>query len=86
MDRAISRLLREADRKQLEFELRELRIPALYVDALWLHYDDPSQDVLIPYRAPGLLEPFKAYPLSEALEMLRGPASERMHQDDTMGS
>lgn len=86
IERALSSVLSQSKRKQKEFELRELRIPALYVDALWLHFADPSEDLLVPYRAPGLLEPFKAYPLAEALEQLRGPASERMQMDDTMGA
>lgn len=69
-----------------EVELRQLRIPALYVDALWIHYDKPKKDVLIPFRAPGLLETFKPIPLSEALKILKEPAAEQRKMDDTMGA
>jgi hypothetical protein len=32
---------------------RLLQVPALYVDALWLHYDNSERDLFIPTRSPG---------------------------------
>jgi hypothetical protein len=85
-DRGLAVALRRIEKSKEEVELRQLRIPGLYVDAIWLHYEDPEKDLLIPLRAPGLLEPFSVIPLAEALRALRDPAAERRKMDDTMGA
>jgi hypothetical protein len=58
-------------------ELRFLRIPALYVDAFWLHYEDGKRDLFVPVRAPDLLTPFRPLPLSEFMAPLQNAARRR---------
>jgi hypothetical protein len=67
-------------------EMRFLRIPALYVDAFWLHYDDDGKhDLFVPIRAPDLLPLFRPLPLSEFLAPLQSAASRRgPSRDDTI--
>jgi hypothetical protein len=66
------------------FELRVLRIPALYVMALWLHGESGNRDVVIP-MAPThhLLEPGRAYEGGEFTSTLAPAASERLEFDDS---
>lgn len=64
------------------YELRVLRIPALYVMALWLRDDDGRGDVVIPMGpAPAPLEALRAYAPDELLSQLREPAAERLSSD-----
>ncbi len=85
-NRGLDLALRRAERNKMEVELRQLQIPGLYFEAIWLHYDDPAMDQLIPLRAVAGLEPFKSYPLAEVLERLREPAAELLKMDDQMGA
>ncbi|HEY9657776.1 MAG TPA: papain-like cysteine protease family protein [Allocoleopsis sp.] len=86
LNRGIAKAVELSERHEAEAELRLLQVPALYVDALWLHYDEASQDILIPLRAPGLLNPFETYSVEEFFGRLSEPARERMAMDDLMGS
>jgi hypothetical protein len=65
--------------RETDFELRLLKIPALYVVSLWLQ---GNRDILIPL-APSRydLVPNTPYPEEEFLEILRGPAQDRLRQE-----
>ena len=64
------------------YELRVLRIPALYLMALWLKDENGRGDVLIPMSpAPPPLEPLRAYAPDELLAELREQAETRLRQD-----
>jgi hypothetical protein len=61
------------------YELRLLRIPAIYLVALWLKDDHGDADVLIPLSpAPAALETGRRYRPAELLPELRGLASEQL--------
>ncbi len=85
-NRGLDLALRRAERNKMEVELRQLQIPGLYFEAIWLHYEDQGMDQLIPLRAVAGFEPFKSYPLAEVLERLREPAAELLKMDDQMGA
>ncbi|HSD02067.1 MAG TPA: hypothetical protein VLB81_06865 [Gaiellales bacterium] len=59
-------------------EARVIRIPALYVMALWLKNLDGDEDVVVPMApAPAYLEANRPYTEQEFLRALAGPAKER---------
>jgi hypothetical protein len=84
LDRALSEVGRVAAQGEGDAELRLLQIPALYVEALWLHFDNPERDLFVPVRSPGVLEPFRTYPAREFLGTLGERARERQTGDDTI--
>ena len=65
------------------FELRLLRVPALYLMALWLKDEDGNQDLFVPLEpAPADLTPGHAYKWRELGERLRPMARERLEAED----
>jgi hypothetical protein len=59
-------------------EARVIRVPALYVMALWLKDVDGTDDVVIPMKpAPPFLEANRPYTEREFLKALAGPAKAR---------
>jgi hypothetical protein len=68
------------------YELRLLRIPALYLMALWLSDDDGRGDRVIPLEpAPQPLQAGESYVPEELLALLRGPARRRLEAPDDAG-
>jgi hypothetical protein len=66
------------------YEVRMVRVPALYVMALWLEDLDGDQDLVLPLApAPAFLDTQRMYPEQEFLDALAGPARERLAFDDT---
>jgi hypothetical protein len=78
LQRGVSEAQRIADQSDTEPELRFIRIPALYVEAFWLHFADKTRDVVIPVRALGLFTPHRTVPAGEFFERLREAARERL--------
>jgi len=71
--------IREAERlppvQSGSFELRLLRIPALYIVALWLKDTADDADTIIPLApAPNYLTPGHTYSVQAFLELTRGAA------------
>jgi hypothetical protein len=65
-----------------EYELRLLRIPALYLMALWLKDRNGTDDVLVPLDpAPAELQPNERYSDQQLLERLRDRARSRLEFD-----
>jgi hypothetical protein len=80
----IQRVEQNSELERKSYELRLLRIPALYVTALWLKDTEGSQDVLIPIPpTPPMLKPGKAYSPSEIAEALRQPAEKKLAFDSS---
>lgn len=74
----------EASIAAVDHEPRLLRIPALYVFALWLHAKGGGQDTIrVIAPAPDYLEVGRAYTPEEFLGLLRDPARQRLAVDDT---
>ncbi len=84
LDRGLNEVARVAAHSDQEAELRLLQVPALYVDALWLHYDNSERDVFVPTRSPGVLEPFRTYSARDFLSTLSDRARERSTGDNTI--
>jgi hypothetical protein len=64
------------------YELRLLRIAAMYVMAIWLKGDPGTGDILIPLSpAPDYLTPGKAYSPTEFFEILQPKATARLAFD-----
>lgn len=61
------------------YEVRMLRMPALYVMALWLRGIEGHDDLVMPLEpAPSFLNPRHTYHEGEFLDALAGPARERL--------
>ena len=66
------------------YQVRMVRIPALYVVALWLEDLDGDADLVLPLApAPVFLDTGRLYGEREFLDVLAGPARERLAFDDT---
>lgn len=77
-----------AETRDASYEVRLLHVPALYAMALWLH-GDGDNDLLIPLApAPPDVEPNRAYPAQELLDLLADKAGQipDLAPDDTRGA
>lgn len=83
-ERALAEAVKYADRDKAEAELRLLRVPALYVDAVWVHYDKADKDFVVPVRAPGITQPLVVHKAKEFLKLLSKAASARTDLDDDL--
>lgn len=68
-----------------EAETRLLRVPALNFEGLWV-VSGRGEALVVPLIGVGDLEAGRAYPLDEALAMLREAARPLADMDDTMGA
>ena len=67
-------------------ELRFLRIPALYVEAFWLHFKDAKKDIYVPVRGIGLFEVAQPVRVEKFVATVRKATNERTSHpgDDTI--
>jgi hypothetical protein len=66
-----------------EYDLRVLRLPALYLMALWLKDRDGADDLLVPLDpAPTGIEPGRGYSAAELLGELRERARSQLDSAD----
>jgi hypothetical protein len=80
---ALERAEEDPDLDDDDYEIRVLRIPALYVMALWLKNEQGGTDVLIPLDpTPAPLEAGRKYAPAELLSALAEPARARLAFDD----
>lgn len=80
---ALERAEEDPDLDDDDYEIRLLRIPALYVMALWLKNEQGGTDVLIPLDpTPAPLEAGRKYAPAELLSALAEPARARLAFDD----
>jgi hypothetical protein len=80
---AIAQAETDPDLANDDYEVRLLRIPALYVMALWLKNQQDETDVVIPLDpAPAPLEAGRKYSPAEVLSALLEPARARLAFDD----
>lgn len=67
-----------------DYEVRMLKIPGLYVAALWLDDRDGDDDLIIPLDpAPDFLEAGRTYREEEFLAAVEEPARQRLDFDDS---
>lgn len=80
---ALERADEDPELAEDDYEIRVLRIPGLYVMALWLKHEQGGTDVLIPLDpAPAPLEPGRKYGPVEILSALAEPARARLAADE----
>lgn len=73
-DKAVKAVRKLPQLEAAGFELRLLRIPALYVMALWLH--SPASDLLVPLAPSPIRKEGKPMPAAEFFADLSGLASQ----------
>jgi hypothetical protein len=84
---AIARAEDDPDLAAGDYEIRLLRIPALYFVALWLRDEGDDDDVLVPLDpAPAPFEAGRRYRPDEVLAELAASARTRLEFDDVEGS
>jgi hypothetical protein len=84
---AIARAEDDPDLSEGDYEIRLLRIPALYFVALWLRDERGHDDVLVPLDpVPAPFEPGRSYRPDEVLSELAASARSRLEFDDVEGS
>lgn len=70
-----------------DYELRMLRLPALYFMALWLKDEAGTNDLIVPLDpAPAGIEPGRTYDEDELLGELRKRARSRLEESDDESS
>lgn len=70
--------------RERSYELRFLRVPALYVAALWLHDLDGDHDVVIPIPPTDVhLKPGVDYVPSKFIALLQAPAQQKLRFDSS---
>lgn len=70
-----------------DYELRMLRLPALYFIGLWLKDESGTDDLIVPLDpAPAGIEPGRPYAEDELLGELRGRARSRLDESDDESS
>jgi hypothetical protein len=80
---AIAQAEEDPELAEDDYEVRLLRIPALYVTALWLKNEQGKGDFVIPLGpAPKPLEAGRKYTPTEVLSALAEPARIRLAFDD----
>jgi hypothetical protein len=66
------------------YEIRLLKVPALYVVALWLKDLNSDSDLVVPLSpTPPYLVPGRTYAHTDFLELLVKPARQRLQFDDS---
>lgn len=69
-----------------DFEVRSIKIPALHVEALWLHKEhDEGSDQFKPIRSMGLFEENKMYDRKEFFNILKVASEKFDLGDDLIG-
>ncbi|MGY1698979.1 papain-like cysteine protease family protein [Geodermatophilus sp. SYSU D00766] len=84
--RALDAAVQVSEQQEGEAELRLYRVPALNFEALWLHYEEPGHDQLVPITGLGPIPAGVAAPFGEAVGALREAARPLIQMDDTMGA
>lgn len=83
-DEAITQIENSAALSERDFELRLVRVMALYTMAIWLHNEGPAEvdDLVMPIgQTHPALESGTQYSAEEFVERLRGPAREQLSID-----
>lgn len=93
-NRHLEPLLSEGCRERWRRSAREKRrtrwdcsgVPALNFEALWLHGEGGSEDLLVPLHTVRGLERYEPVSFGEAMSVLKAAARPLLQMDDTMGA
>ena len=84
-ENAFSKILK-LDIANENYEVRSLKVPALHVEALWLHKDTgDNMDLYVPVRSMGLFEDEKIYDKNTFFNILKDSAKDLDLNDDAKG-
>lgn len=79
-------IIAESDRPEFNYTVQTLRIPALYIDALWLHVKGhPSRDKFIPVLSIPGLEKHRVYDRNGFFSIVRDAAQNVVPGDELSG-
>lgn len=74
------------DLDKTDFELRSIKIPALHVEAIWLHkVDNDESDLFMPISSMWLFEDVKCYNRKEFFDILKNAARDFDLNDNLIG-
>ena len=88
MDRGLAALKERAGGSEEQPELRSLRVPALNIEALWLHYPEGGKDafrLMRSFETPGF-DANTVYDEAEFKKLLAGAAASLQGMDDEKGA
>ncbi len=69
-----------------DYEVRALRVPAIHVDAIWLHKETGANaDLYIPVRTMGFFEKNMIYDKKTFFDILKEAAKDYDLSDDRLG-
>ena len=83
-ENALNRLKREGN-EDYPGELRAIRVPALNLEAVWVHYDDPQHDKFVLVRQFGE-DGRKVFNQAEFMEYLNRQKAQMGQMDELMGA
>jgi Papain-like cysteine protease AvrRpt2 len=89
LDEGLGRLKNYAEKSRSLGELRFIRIPALNIEAFWLHYDNNSNDVITPIKIlenDTRFDGNKSYNVNEFKKVLLEIAKKVDTKDDLLGA
>jgi hypothetical protein len=89
LNEALGRLKAFAGKKKELGEIRLIKVPALNIDALWLHYDNKANDIITLIRRfedDSIVDYDRAYKVKEFTSMLENNAKKIDTRDELLGA
>jgi len=89
LDEGLSRLKKQSEQNKELGEVRLIKVPALNLEAFWLHYDNQEADVITPikrFENNSSIDWNKSYNAQEFSRLIQELASKMNIQDDLLGS
>jgi hypothetical protein len=89
MDEGLGRLKSFAEREKELGEIRMIKVPALNIEAFWMHYDNKEKDMIVPvkrFENEQTIDWSKAYDEQEFLRLLQELSRRVNTQDDLLGA
>jgi Papain-like cysteine protease AvrRpt2 len=88
IDEGLGRLKEVAEKNKYLGEIRLIKVPALNLEAFWLHYSEQGEDIICPLRRfenDSEINKSKSYTVKEFIKILQELSSRLGKMDDTMG-
>ena len=89
LDEALGRLKENAERSKELGEVRLIKVPALNLEAFWLHYDGKNNDIICPvkrFENDSSIDWDKVYSEREFTKLIQELASKVDTKDDELGA
>ena len=89
LDEGLSRLKKQSEQQKELGEVRLIKIPALNLEAFWLHYDNQESDIITPikrFENNSSVDWSRSYNAQEFSRLIQELAAKINVQDDLLGS